>query len=162
MNTITYKQILEKELPEYKELILPMIYEELKAGENIEENYIALAAVDADMPIGALVAELEADGDISLLSIWTDQRYRRKGVASGLLQKLSEIARALYVWEDGQYGDDVSLKVMYCLEEKYRQVFEAWLEKNDFTEFMVMREEDAGRPSVCGATAQIHFYRTGL
>ena len=34
------------------------------------------------------------------------------------------------------------------------------LEKNDFTEFMVMREEDADRPSVRGATAEMHFYRT--
>ncbi len=159
MNTVIYSQITEKNLEEYEPLILPMVVEELKQQGNFEENYLALAADDKDGAVGALVAELEDNGDISLLSVWTDEEHRREGIASGLLQKMTEVARALYDWEDSQYGDDILLKVMYCLEDEYREVFEEWLRKNDFTDFLVMRDKSQKRPEICGATAEIHFFR---
>ena len=159
MNTVIYSQITEKNLEEYEPLILPMVVEELKQQGNFEENYLALAADDKDGAVGALVAELEDNGDISLLSVWTDEEHRREGIASGLLQKMTEVARALYDWEDSQYGDDILLKVMYCLEDEYREVFEEWLRKNDFTDFLVMRDKSQNRPEICGATAEIHFFR---
>ena len=137
MKSITYKQITETNLQEYESLMLPMIYEELKAQTNIEENnYLALAAVDGDTQLGALVAELEDNGDLNLLSIWTDQAYRREGVASALL-----------------------LKIMYCLDDKYRDVLENWLEKNDFTDFYILQDGNDERPDICGATAEIHIFR---
>ena len=160
MNTITYEQITEKDISKYKDLILPMVYEELLLQENIEENYLALAATDGDTALGALVAEWEEDGDITLLSIWTSKDHRRDGVASGLIKKMTEVALALYDWEGGQYGDDITIKTMYCLEDQYREVFEAWLEKNDFTDYIILREGTADRPEICGATAEVHFFRT--
>ena len=160
MKSITYKQITETNLQEYESLMLPMIYEELKAQTNIEENnYLALAAVDGDTQLGALVAELEDNGDLNLLSIWTDQAYRREGVASALLQKMAEIVSALYNWDDGQYGEDITLKIMYCLDDKYRDVLENWLEKNDFTDFYILQDGNDERPDICGATAEIHIFR---
>ncbi|MBQ3797613.1 MAG: GNAT family N-acetyltransferase [Butyrivibrio sp.] len=159
MKTITYKQITEKDLSEYEAFMLPMIYEELLQQSCIEENYIALAAIDEDTALGVVIAELEDGGDINLLSIWTAMDRRREGIASGLLQKMTEVARALYKWDDGQYGDDITLKTMYCLDDRYRKIYEAWLEKNGFTDFMVMRDETEDRPDICGATAEIHFYR---
>ena len=159
MKTITYKQITEKNLSEYEAFMLPMIYEELLQQSCIEENYIALAAIDEDTSLGVVIAEPEDGGDINLLSIWTAMDRRREGIASGLLQKMTEVARALYKWDDGQYGDDITLKTMYCLEDRYRKIYEAWLEKNGFTDFMVMRDETEDRPDICGATAEIHFYR---
>ncbi|MBQ7613853.1 MAG: GNAT family N-acetyltransferase [Butyrivibrio sp.] len=160
MNTITYEQITEKDISKYKDLIIPMVYEELLLQENIEENYLALAATDGDTALGALVAEWEEDGDITLLSIWTSKDHRRDGVASGLIKKMTEVALALYDWEGGQYGDDITIKTMYCLEDQYREVFEAWLEKNDFTDYIILREGTAERPEICGATAEVHFFRT--
>lgn len=159
MMTITYKQITEKELSKYESLMLPMIYEELEQQASIEEEYIAIAAEEEDEPLGVLVAEFEDSGDINLLSIWTTQDRRREGIASGLFDKMAEIARALYEWDDGQYGDDINVKTMYCLDDRYREIFEAWLEKNHFTDFMVMRDATKDRPDICGATAEIHFYR---
>lgn len=159
MKTITYKQITEKDLSEYEAFMLPMIYEELLQQSCIEENYIALAAIDEDTALGVVIAEPEDGGDINLLSIWTAMDRRREGIASGLLQKMTEVARALYKWDDGQYGDDITLKTMYCLDDRYRKIYEAWLEKNGFTDFMVMRDETEDRPDICGATAEIHFYR---
>ncbi len=159
MKTIIYKQIAKNELSGYESLMLPMIYEELSQQDSIEEGYIALAAEEENEPLGVLVAEPEDSGDINLLSIWTVKDRRKEGIASGLLGKMSEVARALYEWDDGQYGDDITLKTMYCLEDRYREVFEAWLEKNSFTDFMVMRDATKDRPDICGATAEIHFYR---
>ena len=159
MMTITYKQITEKELSKYESLMLPMIYEELEQQASIEEEYIAIAAEEEDEPLGVLVAEFEDSGDINLLSIWTTQDRRREGIASGLFDKMAEIARALYEWDDGQYGDDINVKTMYCLDDRYREIFEAWLEKNHFTDFMVMRDATKDRPDKCGATAEIQFYR---
>ncbi len=159
MKTITYKQITEKDLSEYEAFMLPMIYEELLQQSCIEENYIALAAIEEDTSLGVVIAEPEDGGDINLLSIWTAMDRRREGIASGLLQKMTEVARALYKWDDGQYGDDITLKTMYCLDDRYRKIYEAWLEKNGFTDFMVMRDETGDRPDICGATAEIHFYR---
>ena len=132
MMTITYKQITEKELSKYESLMLPMIYEELEQQASIEEEYIAIAAEEEDEPLGVLVAEFEDSGDINLLSIWTTQDRRREGIASGLFDKMAEIARALYEWDDGQYGDDINVKTMYCLDDRYREIFEAWLEKKSF------------------------------
>ncbi len=81
-------------------------------------------------------------------------------MASGLSKKMTEVALALYDWEGGQYGDDITIKTMYCLEDQYREVFEAWLEKNDFTDYIILREGTADRPEICGATAEVHFFRT--
>ncbi len=159
MKNFTYKQITQKDLSEYESLMLPMIYEELSQQSGIEENYFALAAVEKDKILGVLVAEPEDSGDINLLSIWTAKDRRREGIASGLLEKMTEVARSLYEWDDGQYGDDITLKTMYCLDDRYREIYEAWLEKNNFSDFLVMRDATKDRPDICGATADIHFYR---
>ena len=156
---ITYKEITKEELKNYKDLILPMVYEELSEQEDIETEYICLSTLSDDKPIAALIAEPEGNGDINLLSIWTDQGYRNIGVASELLDKMLEVALNLYDWDEGQYGDDIVLKTMYCLSDKYRTVFEEWLKKKNFTDFCILKNADDGVPEVCSATAEIHFYR---
>lgn len=98
---------------------------------------------------------------MNLLSIWTDPVYRRIGTATALRDKMTEVAVALYDWDDGQYGDDVLLKTMYCLRDEYREPFEKWLEKNDFTDFGIINEATDTTPEICSATAEIHFYRYG-
>ena len=40
------------------------------------------------------------------------------------LDKALEAAAALYDYEEGQYGDDITLKTMYCLSDEYRKSFE--------------------------------------
>ncbi len=156
---ITYKEITKEELKNYKDLILPMVYEELSEQEDMETEYICLSTWMDEKPTAAIIAEPEGNGDINLLSIWTDQKYRNIGVASQLLDKMLEVALNLYDWEEGQYGDDIVLKTMYCLSDKYRRVFEAWLQKKDFTDFCILKNADDDTPEVCSATAEIHFYR---
>ena len=159
MDQVEYRQITKKEIESYRDLILPDIYEELEHSESPESDYIALAAWIDDKPVSAIVVDPEDNGDLVMLSIWTDQEYRRRGIASGLLQKMTYVAYRLYDWEDMQYGDDIILKTMYCLADLFRAPFEAWLEKNSFTDFTVMSRADDDRPDICGASAEIHYYR---
>ena len=154
-----YKEITKEELKKYKDLILPMVYEELCEQERIDTEYICIASLLDGKAVGAIVADLEGSGDINLLSIWTDQKYRRMGIASALRDKMTEVAVALYDWEEGQYGDDVLLKTMYSLPDKYREPFEAWLRANDFTDFSIMNEAAEEQPEICAATAEIHFFK---
>ena len=155
-----YTEITREELTRYQPLILPMVYEELEAQEEIGSDYICIACCLGGEPAGAIIAEPEGNGDLNLLSIWTDPRYRRMGVASALRDKMTQVAVSLYDWDDGQYGDDVLLKTMYALSDRYREPFEAWLEKNDFTDFGILTEPSADTPAIRSASAEIHFFRT--
>ena len=157
---LEYKEITKEELKNYRELILPMVYEELEAQEDISTEYICIAAVLDDEPVGAIVADLEGNGDINLLSIWTDQEYRRYGIASALREKMTEVAVNLYDWEEDQFGDDIDLRTMYCLKNGYREDFEAWLRANDFTDFCILRPSEGDKPQICSAISEVHFYRT--
>jgi hypothetical protein len=161
MGEIKFKQITKKDLETYKSLILPMVYEELLTQEDIETQYIALGAWSGKKAVGAIVTDLEDSGDLTMLSIWTGQESRRQGIASMLLKKMLYVAYRLYNWQQYQYGDDIQLKTMYCLADEYREPFEEWLKKNDFTEFYIMRDSQLGQPDICSAMAEIHIYRFG-
>ena len=163
MGAIEFKQITKDELEDYRMLILPAVYEELEESEVMDTDYICLALLTDDEAAGAIITDLEDGGDLCLLSIWTDPRFRRQGVATSLLHEMTQVALELYDWEPLQYGDDILLKAMYCLSEEYRTPLEAWLMKNDFTDFTIMKEAEGDANEICGATAEIHFYRsTGL
>ena len=157
---LEYREITKEVLEEYRELILPMVYKELEEQDDINSEYICIATWLDGEPVGALISELEGSGDINLLSIWTAQEYRQLGIASALLDKMLEVASELYDWEEGQYGDDVVLKTMYCLKDKYRAIFEEWLKANDFTDFLITHDTQDDTPQICSATAEVHFYRS--
>ncbi|MBQ8914209.1 MAG: GNAT family N-acetyltransferase [Lachnospiraceae bacterium] len=154
-----YKEITKEELETYRELILPMVYEELSEQDEINTEYICIASWLNGEPAGVIISELLGNGDMNLLSIWTAQKYRRMGIASALRDKMTEVAVNLYDWEEGQYGDDITLNTMYSLSDRYRKTFEAWLEKNDFTDFCIIKEASDGASDICSATAEIHFMR---
>lgn len=155
-----YKEITKDDLENLRMLILPDIYEELMEQEEIiNTEYICLSSWMGDTPAGVLIADLEGDGNINLLSIWTDPVYRRIGIASALKDKMTEVALELYDWEEDQYGDDILLKTMYCLGDDYKKPFVQWLEKNDFTDFAMLKEADDRTPEVCLASAEIHFFK---
>ena len=154
-----YKEITKEDLEIYQSLILPMVYKELTEQEELDAEYICISSWLDGKPVGALVADLEENGDINLLSVWTVPDYRRMGIASALLDKMTLIAVNIYEWEDNQYGDDVILKTMYSLSDKYREVFEAWLMENDFSDFCILSEADDDKPEIRSATAEVHFYR---
>jgi hypothetical protein len=112
-----------------------------------------------DKPVGVIVADPEETGDINILSVWTDYDHRRQGVASGLFSKLMEVVLGLYQWDDMEYGDDITVRVMYCLENDTKRSFELWLEDLGFSEFNELRDAGDDRPAICGATAEVHLFR---
>ena len=159
LGTIEYIEITKETLSDYEDLILPAICEELSAQEHMNEEYMCVAACTDGLPVAVGIMDFEDAGDLNLLSVRTDLRFRNMGLASALLHKMIEVACNLYDWEENQFGDDVVLKTMYCLAQEYREPFEAWLRKNDFTDFAVLKAPEGDLPEVCAATAEIHFYR---
>ena len=54
--------------------------------------------------------------------------------------------------------EDVNLKAIYRLRPEFREVFEAFLKKNNFVDFFLLDEEDD--PQVWAAMAEYRFYKT--
>ena len=158
-------EVIEKEtLPRYKELILPYIYDELASySDDLAESYICLAGTAENedgilLPVSALVMLREANLDLAVLSIFTLPEHRRQGIASELLDKALFIARRLFVFEEGEDEDYINLKAIYRLSDKFRLPFEAFLKKNNFTDFYLIDEHDD--PQVWAGIGEIRFYKT--
>ena len=159
-------EAIEKEkLPQYQDVILPYIYDELDecGGDLAENNYLCLAAnVENEdgilFPVSALIMLLEANEDLAVLSIYTLPEYRRQGIASKLLDKALFIARRLFIFEEGEDEDIINLKAIYRLSDEFRIPFEEFLKKNNFTDFYLFDEHDD--PQVWAAIEEIRFYKT--
>lgn len=164
-NAMNIEVISREDLPRYKDLILPYIYEELEDyPDDREFDLICLAGTteNADgiiIPVSALVMQMEPYGDLAVLSIYTLPDHRRRGIASELLDKAVFVSRQLYVFDEGEDEEIVDMKAVYRLSEPRRTVFEEFLKKNHFTDYFLLDENDD--PQVWAAIAQIRFYKTG-
>lgn len=158
-------EVITKEtLKDYKHLMLSYIYEELESYEDdLDCEYICLAAMLPNedgiiIPVSALICLMEPFGDIAVLSVYTLPAYRRQGCASELMDKAVFVARQLFIFEEGEDEEDVTLKAIYRLRPELQEVFEAFLKKNHFTDFVLLDEADD--PQVWAAMAEYHFYKT--
>ena len=155
--------ITKEKLTDYKHLMLSYIYEELDTyDDDLDCEYICLAATVPNqdgiiIPVSVLICLMEPFGDIAVLSIYTLPDYRRKGYASELLDKAVFIARRLFIFEDGEDEEDVNLKAIYRLRPELQEVFEAFLKKNHFVDFILLDEDDD--PQVWAAMAEYNFYK---
>ncbi len=130
-------------LNEYKELILPYIYEEFRGCEDVPESpYFGLAAFsdndpgNLSRPASVLVIQPEPTGDLNIVSIYTRPECRRQGFGSALLDSAIQVARQMFQWEEGETEDLVIFKTLYRLPEDLQEIYEAFLIKNHFTEFV--------------------------
>ena len=158
-------EVISKEkLADYKHLMLSYIYDELDSyDDDLDCEYICLAAMVPNedgiiIPVSVLICLMEPFGDIAVLSIYTLPAYRRLGYASELLDKAVFIARRLFIFEEGEDEEDINLKAIYRLRPEFQEVFEAFLKKNHFVDFVLLDEEDD--PQVWAAMAEYHFYKT--
>ncbi len=160
MAAFSYSLISTRNLKNYKEVIIPGIYDELEAERSVmADNYICLGARDKDGVTGALIAHIEPDTtDIQIISIYVLPGKRRKGVGSSLVKKLFDIVGNTYVFDEGEYGTDVFVKTMYCLPADIRSSYEAFLKANDFTRFYIFKKAKGRAAALCGADAQLHIY----
>ena len=108
--------------------------------------------------VSALIMELEDTGDLNILSLYTFERYRRKGHASALLKKAVEAARELFSWDEGEITEEVILKTLYRLPENMEEIYEAFLIKNGFTDFVLL--DVINEMKVWSAYRQLLFFRT--
>ncbi|MEG0179458.1 MAG: GNAT family N-acetyltransferase [Oscillospiraceae bacterium] len=137
---IDYIAITAKELAAYNELLLPQVYARLQQQGDISETdsgtLLALGARCEDIPVGALVAILQPNGDIELLSLFVLPRYWRQGIATGLVDRLLRIASGCYVGARDDTANCIMLKANYLLTEGQLAALHPFLENVGFTSFV--------------------------
>lgn len=160
MSKISYYQINKKTMPVYRDVILPVIYEELSVWQGeLLEGYFCIGVKVGRTPVGALIAEHEDDtGDMTIISLYVLPDYRRQGIGSMLLKKMTEIAYALFQPLPEEYGIDIWIKTVYCLPQEMQVVWESFLKKNDFTDYYQLEPETDQHKEIWGAAAKLHFF----
>lgn len=75
-------------LAPYAELTFPTLAPGSSALSRIEGELLGLSAMAAGVMVGFAIAERRADGGAQLLSLKVDPAWRRRGIGTGLLQRL--------------------------------------------------------------------------
>ena len=158
--TCTYHHISSNNLERWKELIIPTIYDELlEYRKDLSENYICIGVKYEKEMAGALIAHIEqVIGDIQIISIYVRQQFRRRGLGSGMVRKLRDIAATGYSFERGELGAEIYIKTMYALPAELRRNYEAFLKAVDFTQFYIFKKAAGRNPALCGADAMLRIY----
>ena len=151
------KLVRPEDIDEAGAMLLPHIYRELKEYYIDGNDYVVLSAVTDEGEVSSVIAaKLEATGDINILSIFTVPQLRRKGYASFLVDGLVDTALKLFCFDEDESEDDVVLKTLYRLPEDLESVFRPFLEKNNFTDFVIL-DESEGLKTI-SAFAEIRFF----
>ena len=87
------------------------------------EHVIPLVAIADSKVVGGLVAYVlqkfeQERSEIYIYDLAVDEAYRRRGIATGLINKLREIARDLGAWViyvQADHGDDPAIKLYESL-----------------------------------------------
>jgi aminoglycoside 3-N-acetyltransferase I len=87
------------------------------------EDFIPLVAVADGKVVGGLVAYVlqkfeQERSEIYIYDLAVDEEYRRRGIATGLINKLREIARergAWVIYVQADHGDDPAIKLYESL-----------------------------------------------
>lgn len=88
-----------------------------------QEDFIPVVAVADGRVVGGLVAYLlqkfeQERSEIYIYDLAVDEAYRRQGIATGLINKLREIAReigAFIIYVQADHGDDPAIKLYESL-----------------------------------------------
>lgn len=128
---VTYQSICSADRKLFEQLILPSVYEELpKETEPIEEGYLCIGAFVDGQPAAAVVVYLEPYGDLDLRSLFVRTRYRRRGIASALTNRVVQVAVAAFQFEEPE--EVISFKTMYALPPHLKAPWEAFLRADGF------------------------------
>lgn len=128
---VTYQSICLADRTAFEPLILPSVYEELpKETEPIEEGYLCIGAFVDGQPAAAIVVYLEPYGDLDLRSLFVCTQYRRRGIASALMNRVVQVAVAAFQFEEPE--EIISFKMMYALPPHLKAPWEAFLRADGF------------------------------
>lgn len=83
------------------------------------DHFIALAAMDRDEVVGGLAAYVlpkfeQARSEIYIYDLAVDERYRRRGIAEGLIRELGRIGAERGAWVmfvQADHGDDPAIQL---------------------------------------------------
>ncbi len=154
------KSVLKEDLQPYRELMLPYIYREFKgSADKTDTEYYGLAAVLEEGDEGyrtikagmgeprvasVIVIQPEAAGDLNIVSIYTRPGCRRQGYASALADKALFVARQLFLWDEDENDAFMIYKTLYRLPADLQEIYEAFLKKNGFTDFLLIESAEEG------------------
>ena len=87
------------------------------------DDFIPLVAVEGERVVGGLAAYVlrkfeQERSEIYIYDLAVDEKYRRRGIATGLINKLREIARGKGAWViyvQADHGDDPAIKLYESL-----------------------------------------------
>ncbi len=97
--------------------------DEYLEGLLAREDFIPLVAVADDKVVGGLVAYVlrkfeQERSEIYIYDLAVDEAYRRRGIATGLIEKLREIARergAWVIYVQADHGDEPAITLYESL-----------------------------------------------
>lgn len=81
------------------------------------ETFIAIAAIAAGQVVGGLAAYIlpkfeQARSELYIYDLAVDERFRRQGVATALIERLKQVARergAYVIFVQADHGDDAAI-----------------------------------------------------
>lgn len=140
---IYYEAVTKKNLPDYRDVILPDLYEELDVMdvEPIGLGYLCIGARDdksrqtAGAIAGVLMAEEDGSASIMIRSIFVRRDSRRKKIGNTLISRLLSIAAGTYLFPDGEKEAEIMVKIQYLLTRYESEQFTAFLQDFGFTDF---------------------------
>jgi len=139
MGNINFTRVYEDGIYDFREVILPNVWEELLVAESFDKyGLIIIGATDENgKALGAVVARLLEGYEIFLSSVYVLIENRREGIGTMLFDSLIQEA----VQEFNPSLDDNSrlvsfMRAEYALLDKDMDVFHKFLERVGFTDFL--------------------------
>ena len=140
---IYYEAITKKNLADYRDVILPDLYEELNVmdTEPIGLGYLCIGARDdkskqtAGAIAGILMAEEDGSASIMIRSIFVRRGNRRNKIGNTLISRLLTVAAGTYLFPEGEEEVEIMLKIQYLLNRYESEQFTAFLQDFGFTDY---------------------------
>jgi len=140
---IYYEAITKKNLFDYRDVILPDLYDELRGidEEPIALGYLCIGARDdksrqtAGAVAGMLMAEEDGSASIMIRSIFVRHADRRKKIGNTLITRLLSVASGTYLFPEGEKEAEIMVKIQYLLTRYESEQFTAFLQDFGFTDF---------------------------
>lgn len=96
MNDVNLVIFKEDDLPDYMDVILPNVWDELLTLESFEEAQVITLAVELDgTTLGAAVARIQDNAEVQIYSIYVKPEYRRRKVGTALLDGILTLAQEM-------------------------------------------------------------------
>lgn len=135
MNDVSLVIFKEDDLPDYMDVILPNVWDELLTLESFEEAQVITLAVELDgNTLGAAVARIQDNAEVQIYSIYVKPEYRRRKVGTALLDGILTLAQEML--EAPELPEIPVVEVIdYTLDKEDLASFTAFLQSAGFRAF---------------------------